>query len=873
MTHQRTHENPYHRRSLVVALAVGFIALFPFTARAQGLPRYSCEADDGHPCCVVRITGLFGLITDFEELGRVFPEWEAVDRFDPDYVAGLTSSVIVEGTVATPSDRNDTEKGPHVSFEDTPFGHYTHDLTFKVRPDEPYRYLLGNQVTNTCSISVGETCPPACAPEPPPPGECPSPCMFSTSGDCVADPSGTACLVCPISHCTQRQDGSCVENSGYASCDHFSCSALQSMPGCVANVTTQDLIEVEWESGLGADNDSNACHSDNESGNSCGFFSAGHTRRELIWNWPTAGDHVHVEGYWIWDRGHPPAVTEIHPPRLVATQRNLLSTLTFPGQAGFVIATRTDVFASGDGDALSNNRTGAPSFVRRVPMSEKDYTFKVTHNVPPPTRAAQLHWGFVPHAGDSFARDPIIRQDSEIRPDGTVHLLPSVTVTLPWNSRGAPDTAVFARTFYVWWATADNVSDLTVTHGVAADYHPRLFKVTMNYVLMNAGASDMLEPGTGQGDMELRVFVEAGGNWLFVNELVPDGVENILEDGLGDSGEDLGQNGDIVDRRGGSVAPWEFTLALPPGGSFRLHAGGWEADGVNEAFGNLIDPNASCDCEFQQQFNDLFGIETYLAGGRDDPLGEVNHIFTCENVDSELGPDHAMFIRDQSGGPTDWKDDITGDVVDQTKVFTFQYHIQELPWQGSSGTIPPGGACDTSPPAITINQPTAADYVHSATLTLDYDAVDVGGSGVKDLAALMDGASTLAGHGLASGQQINLLTEMTLGPHTFTVNAVDYVGNTGSASVTFNIIVTPESLEEDVDQFLSAGKITLDDGKSLLKSLDAAAKARSRGVCGTADRIYQSFINEVLAQSGKKIDADAARILIADAQYLMSHCP
>ena len=174
---------------------------------------------------------------------------------------------------------------------------------------------------------------------------------------------------------------------------------------------------------------------------------------------------IHVEGYWIWDRGHPPAVTEIHPPRLVATQRNLLSMLTFPSEPGFVLATKTDVFASGDGGALNNNRSGVPSYVRPVPMSEKDYTFKITHNVPPPTASAQLHWSYTQQAGDSFGRDPIISQDTETLPDGTVRRLPRVTVTLPWHSRGAADTAVFARTFYVWWSTGDNTADLTVTHG------------------------------------------------------------------------------------------------------------------------------------------------------------------------------------------------------------------------------------------------------------------------------------------------------------------------------------------------------------------------------------------------------------------------
>jgi len=844
MKNPRHHQSRHHTSGCIAILVIAAMALLPLVVNAQS--HLSCEADEGHPCCVIRLSGLFGFITDYEELGRTFPEWEAVDRSDPDYLAGKTSSVILEGTVVGNSDRNDTEKG-HVSFEDTPFGHNTHDFTFKVRPDDAYRYLLGMQVRINCSTSAPETCPPPCPPDFPSCDQQFSPCLVAADGICSLPPQSTTC-------------------------DHFSCADLANMQGCITEVTTQDLMEVEWESGMGASNDDNPCQSDNQQGISCGFFSAGHTRRALIWQWPAVGDRVHVEGYWIWDRGHPPAVTEIHPPRLVATQRNLLSMLTFPSEPGFVLATKTDVFASGDGGALNNNRSGVPSYVRPVPMSEKDYTFKITHNVPPPTASAQLHWSYTQQAGDSFGRDPIISQDTETLPDGTVRRLPRVTVTLPWHSRGAADTAVFARTFYVWWSTGDNTADLTVTHGVAADYHPRIFKVTLDYIIMNSGANDMLEPGTGQHDMELRVFVEAGGNWLFLNE-IPD-VDNILDDGLGDSGDDLGTDGDIVDKRSGQPRAWEFTFAVPPGGSFRMHAGGWESDGVNDAFGKLINPFANCDCEFQQQFNDLFGIGTYLDGGRDDPIGEINHIFSCQNADAEIGPTHASFFRDQSGGPTDWKDDITKDVVDETRVFQFQYHIEEVAWQGASGSTPPGGACDTNPPTITINQPTATNYVHSAVLTLNYSVVDAEGSGVKDVTAQMDGASTLAGHGLASGQQINLLTEMTAGvPHTFTVSADDYAGNAGSKSVTFMIIVTPQSLIDDVNQFAGTGKIAANEVNSLLSKLAAAAKARAKGDCANAATIYTSFISEVQAQSGKKIDPTAAQILIADAQYLIAHCP
>jgi len=180
---------------------------------------------------------------------------------------------------------------------------------------------------------------------------------------------------------------------------------------------------------------------------------------------------------------------------------------------------------------------------------------------------------------------------------------------------------------------------------------------------------------------------------------------------------------------------------------------------------------------------------------------------------------------------------------------------------------------DNTPPQIAIVQPTATNYAHSAILTLAYTVDDGAGSGVRSFTPTMDNATTLAGHGLASGQVINLLTEMTLGQHTFRVSATDNLGNTDGLSVTFSIIVTPDSIIGDVNQFLAMGEITQDEAQSLLAKLQSAKKAFAIPDCANAATIYQSFISEVQAQSGKHIDPTAATIMIQDAQYLIVHCP
>jgi len=181
---------------------------------------------------------------------------------------------------------------------------------------------------------------------------------------------------------------------------------------------------------------------------------------------------------------------------------------------------------------------------------------------------------------------------------------------------------------------------------------------------------------------------------------------------------------------------------------------------------------------------------------------------------------------------------------------------------------------DNTAPVITIVQPTATEVPHSAVLTLDFSASDGAGAGVATTTATLDGSPTLNGRGLPSGQVINLLLELALGPHAFEVQSADRVTNSSTASVTFTIVVTAESIKEDVNIFTALGKIK-DPGTqtALLATLTSAAEARARGKCAQAANLYQTFIRQLQAQSGTQVDADAASIMIADAQFLIVHCP
>jgi hypothetical protein len=228
------------------------------------------------------------------------------------------------------------------------------------------------------------------------------------------------------------------------------------------------------------------------------------------------------------------------------------------------------------------------------------------------------------------------------------------------------------------------------------------------------------------------------------------------------------------------------------------------------------------------------------------------------STDFELGPRQAsVFLNANDGadGP-----------------YTLQYSAQTL-----LGLTEPRNTAhvtlDNTPPTVTINQPAATTYAHSATLTLNYAVSDGAGSGVGSVTPTIDGAGTLAGHGLPSGQAIHLLTELSLGPHTFRVDATDHVANAATRSVTFTIIVTPQSIIDDVNQFAASGAIAQNQQTPLLATLNSAAQQYAAHTCAAAENTYQAFINQVQAQAGKAITAAAAAIMIADAQYLINHCP
>jgi hypothetical protein len=237
------------------------------------------------------------------------------------------------------------------------------------------------------------------------------------------------------------------------------------------------------------------------------------------------------------------------------------------------------------------------------------------------------------------------------------------------------------------------------------------------------------------------------------------------------------------------------------------------------------------------------------------------------NTDFEFGPRSATIFLNTNDG-TDGR------------------YIVQYSGQTANGATEPRNTTflklDDTPPIITINQPAATQYSHADTLTIDFNADDGIGSGVKSSTAKMDGSTSLpGGTTVTNGLKIDLFSEMTLGTHTFSVNSADNLNNTRSQSVTFSIVVTPDSLEQDVNILLGFGCVDNSGiGNSMISKIEDVKSRVAAGDLHSAINTLSALLNQVQAQAGKHISSactdlntnthfNAAQVLIADIEYLL----
>lgn len=123
---------------------------------------------------------------------------------------------------------------------------------------------------------------------------------------------------------------------------------------------------------------------------------------------------------------------------------------------------------------------------------------------------------------------------------------------------------------------------------------------------------------------------------------------------------------------------------------------------------------------------------------------------------------------------------------------------------------------------------------------------------------------TLDTYGVQQGATIDLYT-LPLGWHTFTVTSSDLVGNVSNTLVEFETTASIQSLQALVTYFANMQWI---DRAGIANSLQSKLAANKLGDF-VSD--VQAFINEVQSQSGKHISSEAAKYLLRDAEYVLSH--
>ena len=160
----------------------------------------------------------------------------------------------------------------------------------------------------------------------------------------------------------------------------------------------------------------------------------------------------------------------------------------------------------------------------------------------------------------------------------------------------------------------------------------------------------------------------------------------------------------------------------------------------------------------------------------------------------------------------------------------------------------------TAPIVSLVSPPDGASYILLEPVPANWLVTDTI-SGVGSV-----NASTPAG---------GLIDTATAGVNAFTVSATDLAGNTTTITHSYTVLTPRQGIDADILHVQSLG---LPNGTetSLVKKLQNAQKDLGKGdVAGALEKL-QSFVDEVTAQKGKKIDPAAADALLAQAQLIIA---
>lgn len=166
---------------------------------------------------------------------------------------------------------------------------------------------------------------------------------------------------------------------------------------------------------------------------------------------------------------------------------------------------------------------------------------------------------------------------------------------------------------------------------------------------------------------------------------------------------------------------------------------------------------------------------------------------------------------------------------------------------------------DAVGPEVTISSPMAESYEQDDSVVVDVSVTDTV-SGVESVAISLDGQS------VSNGDTISLI-DLAPGSHELRVVARDAAGNETTESVTFEIVVTYDSLEALLQDLHQEGGITTEGAlRSLTERLADAQRLADAGDVAKADDRLAKIADWVVQHSGKQLTPEAAeRLLLAIA--------
>lgn len=288
--------------------------------------------------------------------------------------------------------------------------------------------------------------------------------------------------------------------------------------------------------------------------------------------WPLEGDRVWMMGRWVFDCGHPPYRTELHPPKAVAFMR--LEPTHFVGDDMPVLTNRAYVYVHGRGGYYKTS------------VAMQNYEFDIPLPPKPPvgslrdelrnTTTLRAEVIYMPFGGPI----PILSPQPPNNPT-------QVHVTYPLNVGDVNPDLQFGAVLAVGWQKQSRIPEAVPRRGPTRF---RKLKITFESLKINEDH----DPGAS-GEWEF--WVRAGSTWFEV-----EGLRDV------DNDETI-QIGQAV------------TLLVPEDGSWSVETTGWEDD----CDGRFRDTEE----EAEENDAGLADLQCFVDGN--DRMGYVDRTYTAED--------------------------------------------------------------------------------------------------------------------------------------------------------------------------------------------------------------------------------------------------